>query len=116
MVRNSRNQIRIPGIYFLRVNWFKTFGQVVFRQCFEPVEKVKSESYAISRPRGTTLEDWIKQFLEEEVKPIWPAGWMTLKNLEKAVKTAQSASVAKESNGVANGTATAPKTTKKNPK
>ena len=50
------------------------------------------------------------------MKPIWPAGWMTLKNLEKAVKTAQSASVAKESNGVANGTATAPKTTKSPPK
>lgn len=30
--------------------------------------KTKKNMFAISRPRGTTVEDWIKQYMDEELK------------------------------------------------
>ena len=70
--------------------------------------QTKKDLYTITRPRGTTVEDWVKQYMDEElkvkkriilsqilkqtikysllVKVIWPSGWMNLKNLEKIVK------------------------------
>jgi hypothetical protein len=48
--------------------------------------KLKVDQYSSNKPRGVTVEDWIKQYFEDEIKSVWPPGWMTVKNLEKISK------------------------------
>ena len=38
------------------------------KEAFNKLMNIKRDSYAISRPRGITQDDWLKQYLDEEVK------------------------------------------------
>lgn len=39
--------------------------------------KIKLESYDLERNnKAQSLEDYMKAFLDAEVKPLWPKGWM----------------------------------------
>ena len=78
------------------------------KEAFTKLIQIKMESYAISRPRGVTQEDWMKQYLDEEVKGVWPTGWMTVKNLEKSVKPILSGPVLTTGTNGTNATTSSP--------
>jgi hypothetical protein len=46
----------------------------------------KKEVYSILRPRGLTQDEWLLKYLEDDIKGVWPPGWMTTKQLEKMAK------------------------------
>ncbi|XP_051162087.1 ubinuclein-1 isoform X2 [Leptopilina boulardi] len=37
--------------------------------------------FKISKPRNTSLENFVSSFFESDVLPLWPAGWMKLEKL-----------------------------------
>ncbi|XP_049624396.1 ubinuclein-1 isoform X3 [Suncus etruscus] len=46
--------------------------------------KIKLESYDLERNnKAQSLEDYMKVFLDAEVKPLWPKGWMQARTLFK---------------------------------
>ena len=47
--------------------------------------KIKESLYAIQKPKDTTLETWIKEFVNVEVKSLFPPGWVTYEKLEKVI-------------------------------
>ncbi|XP_032183331.1 ubinuclein-1 isoform X2 [Mustela erminea] len=48
------------------------------------VVKIKLESYDLERNNKTqSWEDYVKAFLDAEVKPLWPKGWMQARTLFK---------------------------------
>ncbi|CAG5105337.1 Oidioi.mRNA.OKI2018_I69.chr1.g2040.t1.cds [Oikopleura dioica] len=47
--------------------------------------KIKESLYAIQKPKDTTLEAWIKEFVNVEVKSLFPPGWVTYEKLEKVI-------------------------------
>jgi len=49
---------------------------LVCRACLCEVVRVKMESYAILKLKGQSAEDYCKEFLEAEVRTLWPKGWM----------------------------------------
>lgn len=40
------------------------------------VIKIKMESYVLMKSKGQTAEEYLKEFLENEIRVIWPKGWM----------------------------------------
>uniref|UniRef100_A0A8C3MZ10 Uncharacterized protein n=1 Tax=Geospiza parvula TaxID=87175 RepID=A0A8C3MZ10_GEOPR len=38
--------------------------------------KIKLDGYDLDKNKAQSLEDYVKTFLEGEVKPLWPKGWM----------------------------------------
>ncbi|XP_028397602.1 ubinuclein-1-like [Dendronephthya gigantea] len=49
---------------------------------------IKVELYLMSKSRSTTAEEALKGFLETEVRPLWPKGWMTTRILYRESKQA----------------------------
>nr|XP_006013398.1 PREDICTED: ubinuclein-1 isoform X2 [Latimeria chalumnae] len=47
------------------------------------VVKIKMGSYELERNKAQSPEDYLKAFLEAEVKPLWPKGWMQSRTLFK---------------------------------
>nr|XP_014688579.1 ubinuclein-1 isoform X1 [Equus asinus] len=47
------------------------------------VVKIKLESYDLERNKAQSWEDYVKAFLDAEVKPLWPKGWMQARTLFK---------------------------------
>ena len=37
---------------------------------------VKMNSYDVLKVKGQTAEEFIKEFLENEIRSLWPKGWM----------------------------------------
>uniref|UniRef100_A0A8B9BHB3 Ubinuclein 1 n=1 Tax=Anser brachyrhynchus TaxID=132585 RepID=A0A8B9BHB3_9AVES len=38
--------------------------------------KIKLDGYELDKNKAQSLEDYVKTFLDGEVKPLWPKGWM----------------------------------------
>lgn len=38
--------------------------------------KIKLESFDLEKSKVQSWEDYVKAFLDAEVKPLWPKGWM----------------------------------------
>ncbi|XP_039239568.1 ubinuclein-1 isoform X2 [Pipra filicauda] len=45
--------------------------------------KIKLDGYDLDKNKAQSLEDYVKTFLEGEVKPLWPKGWMQARTLFK---------------------------------
>ncbi|XP_012388710.1 ubinuclein-1 isoform X1 [Orcinus orca] len=53
------------------------------RELLCQVVKIKLESYDLERNKAQSWEDYVKAFLDAEVKPLWPKGWMQARTLFK---------------------------------
>uniref|UniRef100_A0A8C3YS71 Ubinuclein 1 n=1 Tax=Catagonus wagneri TaxID=51154 RepID=A0A8C3YS71_9CETA len=53
------------------------------RELLCQVVKIKLESYDLERNKAQPWEDHVKAFLDAEVKPLWPKGWMQARTLFK---------------------------------
>lgn len=38
--------------------------------------KLKLDGYELEKNKTQSMEDYVKAFLDAEVKPLWPKGWM----------------------------------------
>uniref|UniRef100_K7G9F8 Ubinuclein 1 n=1 Tax=Pelodiscus sinensis TaxID=13735 RepID=K7G9F8_PELSI len=47
------------------------------------VVKIKLDGYELEKNKAQSLEDYVKTFLDAEVKPLWPKGWMQARTLFK---------------------------------
>ncbi|KAM6156090.1 ubinuclein-1 isoform 2-T2 [Rhynchocyon petersi] len=47
------------------------------------VVRMKLEGYDLERSKVQSWEDYVKAFLDAEVKPLWPKGWMQARTLFK---------------------------------
>ncbi|XP_065706976.2 ubinuclein-1 isoform X6 [Patagioenas fasciata] len=45
--------------------------------------KIKLDGYDLDKNKAQSLEDFVKTFLDGEVKPLWPKGWMQARTLFK---------------------------------
>nr|CAG32112.1 hypothetical protein RCJMB04_17o24 [Gallus gallus] len=45
--------------------------------------KIKLDGYEYDKNKAQSLEDYVKTFLDGEVKPLWPKGWMQARTLFK---------------------------------
>lgn len=48
----------------------------IYRECLCHVLKEKTERYKTEKKEDLELEEYLKTLLENEVKPLWPKGWM----------------------------------------
>ncbi|XP_005327206.2 ubinuclein-1 isoform X1 [Ictidomys tridecemlineatus] len=53
------------------------------RELLCQVVKIKLESHDLERNKAQAWEDCVKAFLDAEVKPLWPKGWMQARTLFK---------------------------------
>uniref|UniRef100_A0A8C4ZJ18 Ubinuclein 2a n=1 Tax=Gadus morhua TaxID=8049 RepID=A0A8C4ZJ18_GADMO len=49
--------------------------------------RVKLSCYELEKPSQLSVEDYLKAFMENEVKPLWPKGWMQARILLKESRT-----------------------------
>lgn len=49
---------------------------LIYRECLCHVLKEKTERYKTEKKEDLELEEYLKTLLENEVKPLWPKGWM----------------------------------------
>ncbi|KAL4230379.1 HPC2 and ubinuclein domain [Mactra antiquata] len=52
------------------------------------VVRVRMHSFSMMKGKGTTAEEFCRSFLETEVRPLWPKGWMQTRALYKECKSA----------------------------
>ncbi|XP_015274902.1 PREDICTED: ubinuclein-1 [Gekko japonicus] len=45
--------------------------------------KLKVDGYELEKNKAQSMEDYVKAFLDAEVKPLWPKGWMQARTLFK---------------------------------
>ncbi|XP_060116950.1 ubinuclein-1 [Heteronotia binoei] len=45
--------------------------------------KLKLDGYELEKNKAQSMEDYVKAFLDAEVKPLWPKGWMQARTLFK---------------------------------
>ncbi|XP_026559912.1 ubinuclein-1 isoform X2 [Pseudonaja textilis] len=45
--------------------------------------KMKLDGYDVEKNKAQSMEDYVKTFLDAEVKPLWPKGWMQARTLFK---------------------------------
>ncbi|XP_065588632.1 ubinuclein-1 isoform X6 [Cyrtonyx montezumae] len=45
--------------------------------------KIKLEGYEYDKNKAQSLEDYVKTFIDGELKPLWPKGWMQARTLFK---------------------------------
>uniref|UniRef100_A0A8D2J8H5 Ubinuclein 1 n=1 Tax=Varanus komodoensis TaxID=61221 RepID=A0A8D2J8H5_VARKO len=45
--------------------------------------KIKLDGYDLEKNKAQPMEDYVKTFLDAEVKPLWPKGWMQARTLFK---------------------------------
>lgn len=43
--------------------------------------RVKLSCYEMEKQCSLSVEDYLKAFLENEVKPLWPKGWMQARSV-----------------------------------
>lgn len=43
--------------------------------------RVKLSCYEMEKQCSLSVEDYLKAFLENEVKPLWPKGWMQTRSV-----------------------------------
>lgn len=47
-----------------------------FRDLLCQLMKSKLDGYEAEKNKAQSMEDYVKAFLDAEVKPLWPKGWM----------------------------------------
>ncbi|XP_030337969.1 ubinuclein-1 isoform X2 [Strigops habroptila] len=47
--------------------------------------KIKLDGYDLDKNKAQSLEDYVKTFLDGEVKPLWPKGWMQARSKKKVI-------------------------------
>ncbi|XP_068276214.1 ubinuclein-1 isoform X2 [Nyctibius grandis] len=47
--------------------------------------KIKLDGYDLDKTKAQCLEDYVKTFLDGEVKPLWPKGWMQARAKKKVI-------------------------------
>ncbi|XP_064608592.1 ubinuclein-2-like isoform X2 [Liolophura sinensis] len=52
------------------------------------IVSIKMKTYDLSKLRTQSAEEYLKSFLDAEIKPIWPKGWMQTRMLYKESRTA----------------------------
>lgn len=52
------------------------FFDFSFRGLVSEVIQIKEQSYAVIQPRRQTVVEFVDNYLEEKIVPIWPTGWM----------------------------------------
>lgn len=52
------------------------------------VVRVKMHTYHMSKGRSQTAEEYCKAFLDQDVRPLWPKGWMQTRVLYKESRSA----------------------------
>uniref|UniRef100_A0A8C3KMG6 Ubinuclein 1 n=1 Tax=Calidris pygmaea TaxID=425635 RepID=A0A8C3KMG6_9CHAR len=52
--------------------------------------KIKLDGYDLDKNKAQSLEDYVKTFLDGEVKPLWPKGWMQARTLFKESRLSRS--------------------------
>ncbi|XP_070612113.1 ubinuclein-2 isoform X2 [Erythrolamprus reginae] len=52
--------------------------------------KIKLDCYELEPNKSQSAEDYLKTFMETEVKPLWPKGWMQLRILFKESRSVHS--------------------------
>ncbi|XP_034276398.1 ubinuclein-1 isoform X2 [Pantherophis guttatus] len=45
--------------------------------------KMKLDGYDVEKNKAQSMEDYVKTFLDAEIKPLWPKGWMQARTLFK---------------------------------
>ncbi|XP_051487859.1 ubinuclein-1 isoform X2 [Apus apus] len=55
------------------------------RELFCHLVKIKLDGYDLDKNKAQSLEDYVKTFLEGEVKPLWPKGWMQARAKKKVI-------------------------------
>ncbi|XP_022098885.1 ubinuclein-1-like isoform X2 [Acanthaster planci] len=53
------------------------------RELLCAIVSVKLQTYKLSKIRTQSAEDYLKAYLEDEIKPLWPSGWMQTRSLFK---------------------------------
>ena len=66
--------------YFLNFTLHKLF---IYRNLLNQIVQIKLNHYELSKIRSQTPEDYLKTFFEQELKPLWPQGWMQSRMLFK---------------------------------
>ncbi|KAG2463523.1 UBN2 protein, partial [Polypterus senegalus] len=51
--------------------------------------KIKLGCYELEQNKTVTVEDYLKSFMETQVKPLWPKGWMQARSKKKIVPTSK---------------------------
>ncbi|XP_041642245.1 ubinuclein-1-like isoform X2 [Cheilinus undulatus] len=64
--------------------WFKWNEEI--RECFSQVVRVKMEGYKKERKGSQEMEEYLKTLLDNEVKPLWPKGWIQSRVLLRVSK------------------------------
>lgn len=54
------------------------------------VVSIKLKTYEMSKTRSQSAEDYLKAFLDAEIKPLWPPGWMQTRMLFKESRSVHS--------------------------
>lgn len=62
----------------------------IFRTLLCDVVRVKMHTFTMSKGKSQSAEEFCKAFLDQDVRPIWPKGWMQTRVLYKESKTAHS--------------------------
>lgn len=57
--------------------------------------RVKLGCYELEGKNSQSLEEYLKAFMETEVKPLWPKGWMQTRYLSSHLTACSSQSVSK---------------------
>ncbi|XP_053936084.1 ubinuclein-1 isoform X3 [Cuculus canorus] len=47
--------------------------------------KIKLDGFDLDKNKAQSLEDYVKTFLDGEVKPLWPKGWMQARTKKKVI-------------------------------
>lgn len=53
-----------------------TLNACTSRECLCLVVKAKMDIYETERSENQEMEEYLKNFLDNEVKTLWPKGWM----------------------------------------
>lgn len=48
--------------------------------------RIKADTYEPEGSGMSSLEDYLKYFLDEEIKPLWPRGWMQARYVNPVMK------------------------------
>ncbi|CAH1776670.1 unnamed protein product [Owenia fusiformis] len=54
------------------------------------VVRLKMQAFNVTKVKGQTAEEFLKNFLDSEIKPLWPKGWMQTRTLFKESRAAHS--------------------------
>lgn len=66
--------------------------------------KIKESLYSAQKAKDTTLEAWIKEFVNVEIKSLFPPGWVTYEKLEKVISIEKNKREMEKNCSATNGT------------